>query len=340
MGLLNSTVLDWAIGIIFVYLLLAVVCTTINEWIAGITSVRAKTLEKGIAQLLDKQPGSGNGKTFLDDFYDHPLISGMVTPGKSRSDGHPSYLPSRTFATVLMDLATKGIQGSITFDQLQNGAKALPSGDVQRALLALIQNASGDLTRAQQNIEQWFDDSMQRVSGWYKRRTQVVTIAIATILTLCTNADTIRFGHMLWVNPTLRSAMVEQAKQRTDTGKEAGRAEVVEYKKGSITPEHKGIPDISDQMKPLKPLLGWSREDVSDLSEPSKLYLHLLGWILSIVAISLGAPFWFDTLNKLMNIRNAGKKPEPSDNQKDAGNKPTGSTVVVAPVTDKVGGVS
>jgi len=335
MGLLNSTVLDWAIGIIFVYLLLAVVCTTINEWIAGITSVRAKTLEKGIAQLLDKQPTSDTSKTFLDEFYDHPLVAGMFTPGKSGAAGHPSYLPSRTFATALMDLATKGIQGTITFDQLQNGAKALPPGNVQRALLALIQNSSGDLTRAQKNIEQWYDDSMQRVSGWYKRRTQYVTIAIAVVLTLATNADTIKFGHMLWINPTLRSAMVEQAKNRTDTGKEAARSEVVEYAKGSLTPIHKEVDKISDQMKPLKPLLGWSVEDWNDLQHLSTLYPHLLGWIISIVAISLGSPFWFDLLNKLMNIRNAGKKPETSDNQTDGGNMPTAGTVAVA--VEKVG---
>jgi hypothetical protein len=336
MGLLNSTVLDWAIGIIFVYLLLAVVCTTINEWIAGITSVRAKTLEKGIAQLLDKQPTSDTSKTFLDEFYDHPLVSGMFTPGKSGAAGHPSYLPSRTFATALMDLATKGIQGTITFEQLQNGVKTMPSGSVQRALLALIQNSSGDLTRAQKNIEQWYDDSMQRVSGWYKRRTQYVTIAIAVVLTLATNADTIRFGHMLWVNPTLRSAMVEQAKSRTDTGKEAARSETVEYPKGSITPVHTKITNIDEEMKPLKPLLGWSEEDWNDLHDPSKLSSHLLGWILSIIAISLGSPFWFDTLNKLMNIRNAGKKPQTSDNQTDGGNKPIAGSLAVA--VEKVDG--
>lgn len=336
MGLLNSAVLDWAIGVVFVYLLLAIVCTTINEWIAGLTSVRAATLEKGIAQLLDNQPGVNSG-TFLEDFYRHPIISGMLTPGKPGAAGHPSYLPSRSFATALMDLATKGIQGRITFDQLQAGAVNLPDGDVKRALLALIQNASGDLTRAQKNIEQWFDDSMQRVSGWYKRRTQYVTIGIAIVLTLATNADTIRFGHMLWVNPTLRAALVEQAKNQTDTHKEAAsRTEIVKYQKGSITPEKVAIDNLKDQMKPIEPLLGWTSEEWHELCEIDKLPSHLLGWILSIIAVSLGAPFWFDLLNKIMSIRNAGKKPESSDNQTDAGNKPTASNVVLA--VDNIGG--
>src|SRR5271165_703991 len=145
MGLLNSAVLDWAIGIIFIYLLLAIICTTVNEWIAGITSVRATTLKKGIQQLLDQQAGNSAGKTFLDQFYEHPLISGMLEPGKDKDSGHPTYLPSRTFATAVMDLATPGVQGSISFTALENGVKQMPDGDVRKALLSLLQNAAGDL---------------------------------------------------------------------------------------------------------------------------------------------------------------------------------------------------
>jgi hypothetical protein len=37
---------------------------------------------------------------------------------------------------------------------------------------------------------------------------------------------------------------------------------------------------------------------------------RLLGWMLTILAISLGAPFWFDMLNKLVNVRSAGKSPD------------------------------
>ena len=114
MGFLNSTILDWAIGIIFVYLLLAIICTSINEWIAGLTSARANTLSKAIRQLLDNQTGPGAARSFLDDFYAHPLVSSMMTPNKQPSSGHPSYLPARTFATAVMDVATSGKAGSIT----------------------------------------------------------------------------------------------------------------------------------------------------------------------------------------------------------------------------------
>lgn len=340
MGLFNSTVLDLAIGIVFVYLLLAIICTTVNEWIAGITSVRAKTLAKGIQQLLDQQKGSDPTRSFLEEFYAHPLIAGMLTPGKAVSDGHPSYLPSRTFATAVMDLATKDKPGAIAFADLENGAKNLPDGDVKTALLALLQNASGDLGRAQKNIEQWFDDTMERASGWYKRRTQLVTVCVAVVLTIGTNADTMRIAHVLWTNGTLRATIVEKAKNRTETGKEeASRTESVEYpnKNNPQKPVFKPSPD---ELNALKPLVGWTGQDWQDLCDWRKWPSRLLGWILSIIAISLGAPFWFDTLNKLMNIRNAGQKPKKSDDRSNGGASPGAGTASARQPQTPVTGVS
>jgi hypothetical protein len=296
MGLFNSIVLDWAIGIVFVYLLLAIICTTINEWIAGATKVRSKTLEKAIAQLLDNQPSGtapGAVDSFLRQFYAHPLITGMMAPNRTGAAAHPTYLEARTFATTVMDLATPGKPGTITFADLADGIGHLPNGDVRTALLALIQNAAGNLDIAQKNIEQWFDDTMERTSGWYKRRTELVTVLVAVLLTVGTNADTVRIGRILWTHPTMRALMVEEAKshqqQITSTDKDNPRDEA-----------------SRDDLDKLSLLLGWSGENLKDWPAwPSRL----LGWFLTATAISLGAPFWFDLLNKFMNLRNAGKKP-------------------------------
>lgn len=305
MGLFNSTVLDVVIGIVFVYLLLAIMCTTINEWIAGMWSLRAKNLAKGIQQLLDQQPGTDGTRTFLEQFYAHPLISSMVAPGKKPSEEHPSYLPARTFANVIMDLVTSFKPGSISFTDLETGIKALPPGDVRTTLLALIQNAKGNLDLAQKSIEQYFDNTMERVSGWYKRRTQLIIVIIAALLTIGTNADTLRIGRLLWTNSTLRAELVERAKSRTGTP-----GATVEYpdKNKPLSPVFK---PSKEELKDLSSLLGWSGQNLRDgWAWPPRV----LGWVLSIVAISLGAPFWFDTLNRLMNVRNAGKKPEDSNN--------------------------
>jgi len=315
MGLFNSAVLDWAIGIVFVYLMLAIICTTINEWVAGISGIRAKTLAKGVAQLLDEQQGSDPTRSFLQEFYGHPLISSMMTPGNP-----PSYLAARTFATAVMDLATSAKPGSITFPDLESGVKNLPTGDVRTALLALIQNAAGDLDRAQKNIEKWFDDSMERVSGWYKRWTQIVVVCIAALLTITTNADTVRIARVLWTNGTERSMMVERAKNVSPSASPDGSVSYPD-KNNPLRPVYK---PKADDLAALQSVLGWSGENLSDWRGwPARI----LGWFLSIAAISLGAPFWFDTLNKFVNLRNTGKKPDPSadtprDNKKNAPQPP------------------
>jgi len=285
-GLFNSTVLDVAIGLVFVYLLLGIFCTTVNEWIAGILNTRAKNLQEGIRGLLDAQP-LGNSQ-FLDVFYQHPLVSGMMRGGK-----HPSYLPGRTFATAIMDLVTPTVSGPISLANLVDGINALPDGDVKKALAALVSNAGGDLTKAQHNIEHWFDDTMDRVSGWYKRTTQIWTIAVAVILTVLANADTVNIARRLWTDPTVRSAAVELAKQRAQMPQPAGNAT------NNLTDDEKAV---------LGGVLGWTRASLR--ADLATWLQRILGWIFTAIAVSLGAPFWFDTLSRFVNLRNAGNTPE------------------------------
>lgn len=304
MGLFNSTVLDVAIGLAFVYLLLSLFCTTVNEWIAGILQTRAKTLKEAIRGLLDNQPFQN--ATFLDHFYKHPVIAGMV-----RDTSHPSYMSSRAFATAIMDLITPAVQGPLTLDDLTRGIKDLPDGDVKKALVALVANAQGNLDRVQKNIETWFDDTMDRVSGWYKRWAQKWTIALAVGITLLVNADTLNIAHRLWTDPVLRSAVTEEARQRAQMPRPTA---TIEYQDNDpLKPIATGVP-----ASPLTPsedvllsrILGWSRDS---LGGSGLTWLQrIAGWILTAIAVSLGAPFWFDTLKRFINLRNAGKPPEKS----------------------------
>jgi hypothetical protein len=298
-GLLNSTTLDVILGLVFVYLLLAIMCTTINEWLAGILKTRSTNLASAIKQLLDAQPGTGGAAvSFLQQFYDHPLISGMRTPGKTGDRAHPAYLSARAFATALMDIATPTKPGAITFKDLQDGLTAMPNGDVKTALLALIQNARGDLGQAQKNIESWYDDTMDRASGWYKRKLQIVTVIIAAVLTITANADTLAIVRTLWSNPTQRAVLVTQSGNRSAS--EAGATAKISKEEIEAT---------------LGDVLGWNKNSAN--LDRWGWATRSLGWFLTIVAVSLGAPFWFDILNKIINIRNAGKKPETSETQTD-----------------------
>jgi len=228
-----------------------------------------------------------------------------------------------------MDIATPQKPGVITFADLETGISNLPAGDVKTTLQAVIQTSNNNLLQAQKNIEAWFNDTMDRVSGWYKRTTQIWTVIIAAVLVLCANADTLQIARTLWTDPTLRAELVEQAKGRTSQTPNSTSAatpdnppppgfvpENPSEAKNSASAATLGIgsastsanqPATQGELDELGQVVGWSHQPPASKGQWAD---HILGWILSIVAVSLGAPFWFDLLNKFMRIRNGGDAPE------------------------------
>jgi hypothetical protein len=303
MGLFNSTILDVIIGLIFVYLLLSILCTAANEWAAALTRRRGNTLQKGILQLLSNQatPQSDKPDALIQAFYDHPLIKSLM-----HDENHPNYISPRNFSAALVDILTAD-KPDIEFKNLQEAANALPPGDVKQSLLALLRRSNNNFDNARTAIEGWFNDAMDRVSGWYKRRTQLWTILIALALTVIANADTIQIVRKLWTDPVLRAAVVEEAKVRAQKPRPTVS---VEYK-DEDDPTNPTVTRnegnrLSDRERDLlTQIIGWRgtmRDNVN--------WFTPLGWLLTILAISMGAPFWFDMLNKVMNIRFAGKSPD------------------------------
>lgn len=333
-------VLDVAIGISFVYLLLALICSAVNEAIAGAFQTRAKVLEAGVTRML----GDSQVKRLV---YEHPLIRAL-SPSDDKI--RPSYIDSRKFALALMDVT--GLHAEEERRALVAERKAVgetpaaaPVGNqaFQKTLQAVLKDrtfgptslgAAGYAGSDQQRIEAWFDSQMDRVSGWYKRKTQFRILALAVLITLAFNADTIAIVEKLWKNPTVRAAIVEQARVRAqkeppqdlplveypDTNRPDFSVPVQPPSSNTLT---------SEESKSLGELIGWGDGLHKPPDQAYGLWLedqlwqqamHLPGWLLTIMAISLGAPFWFDVLNRFMNIRNAGRAPdEPRD-------KSTGTT--------------
>jgi hypothetical protein len=85
------------------------------------------------------------------------------------------------------------------------------SEPLRRALTPLLQDAAGDVDRFRENIEIWFNDGMDRVSGWYKRHTGAVQFAIALAMSVALNVDALMITRTLWREPALRESIVNQA---------------------------------------------------------------------------------------------------------------------------------
>ncbi len=183
-GLFGSRVLEAALGMASVYLLLAMFCSTVNEWIASLLAVRSSMLEKGLAHLLGEA---------AEQFYEHPLIRALMHDGS-----HPEHIATVTFAKTVMDLATPGQSGSIGYEDLERGiANDLPPGPLRTSLLAVLQGTERQVQAAQCAIEKWFEDAMEGVSRRYRRRAQLWTTLLAGAITLGANADSIRMARAL-----------------------------------------------------------------------------------------------------------------------------------------------
>ena len=279
--------LDLAIAIVFVYLLMALVCSTVNESIAGVVNSRGKTLEKGVLSLLQDP-------ALTAKLYAHPLIQGIQGEGERP----PSYISSNKFALALMDTLT-GPAPANDPDALRKGVASLENTAARTALQAVLNNPK--FTTDQQRLEAWYDQGMNRVSGWYKRTTQIRVFVLAAAVTLLMNADTFKILDTLWNNPTRSAVLIEHAKARQQSAAEV-----------PITDEERAL---------LGQVTGWHGDWYTDMPHHSTaadfgswlwylLRTRLGGWLITILAVSLGAPFWFDTLSRFMNIRNAGKPPD------------------------------
>jgi len=294
----GSLALEIAMSLALLYLLLALLCSILNEWLAGFLNMRANNLWDGMRNLLYDSEGTG----LAGKLYDHALVKNLARPGQ-----RPSYMPSRTFAMALFDLIAP-VEGSTTTRTLQDIRSRVAASDtnkdVKQVLLALIDDAGDDLKKARENVERWYDDAMDRVSGWYKRKAQLLIFAWALAVTCSVNADTILIANTLARDATLRASMVAMAESTVKEAQPQNAKEIAGQLK-QLTNEF-GLP------------IGWSREPNLPVSLPDSAgdwAIKIMGLLLTTGAVSLGAPFWFDVLNKLVNIRSSGKRPEKGQQQ-------------------------
>jgi hypothetical protein len=322
-AMLNFPALDVAIGLIFLFFILSVICSGINEAIASGARWRAQDLEQGLWELLEDPK---RGSEALEKLKAHPLIHPMLNPKnkgeigaapapeagppkRSRKTDFPAYIPSRTFTSALLGLeqqavsAAKGVDVKEGMRTLDESIDAIPSERVQKALTALLHNAQGDAVVFRHNVEQWYDDHMERVSGWYRRRIQKVLWILAFLIAFTLNADSLQVAKRLWVEPSVRASLVSQAQNTTN--QDASTA------------------DPAAELDSLAVPLGWHLDTTENDPQGFPLYWDrsmwwsllskLIGLTLTAVAISFGAPFWFDTLSKLARLRNGGAPPPASD---------------------------
>ena len=305
----GSSIVDIAIGIVFVFFLLSLMTSTINEIILSFFNMRGRYLLDGLKTLLDD-----DHTHLVSQLYNHGQIFGLFKGNfNPRKKGNlPSYIPSQNFATAFLDVVAPEKAGVQKLASLTSVATTWADGDsekVGKPLLAMVNAAGNDshsLDKITKGIEDWYNSAMERVSGWYKYRTQWCLFGIGLVLAVALNADTVRIVKQLSNDSTMRQSIIAAA--QSVKAPENNPAPTINEQ---IQQVHKQVSQIENLGIPL----GWAGAWVpsSPLGSGPWLWGWLTicgGWLLTAVAVSLGAPFWFDLLNKITIVRSTLKPQE------------------------------
>ena len=352
--MLGSKILEVAIGIIFVFLLVSMICSAIREGIESWRKSRAAFLEQGIRELLHDRHAVGIARSV----YMHPLVYGLYLdeyrprtasrPLTALASGGnlPSYIPARNFALALIDIAARGIgtHGAasspaapvLTLALVRENVLNIENGPVQRILIGAIDTAGGSMERAVANLTVWFDSAMDRVSGAYKRATQKLLLGIGLVLAVVLNVNTIAIAHYLFRHDVERAALVARAETvARDTAFLSGGSDV-QYARARAALDSLRLPIGWDHVQLTGP---WQTSLVRDASgavrEVRQLRLWhsvfepIVGWLLTALAAMLGANFWFDLLNKVMVVRSTVKPHEKSPEEASEDRQPSRERTVL-----------
>jgi len=331
---------DFLISLFFVFAMFAGLVSGANEILAQLFGWRSNVLREAIAGMLGEREKwirwvplawfgglfgiAGRGKTKAAELFDHPLVTSLALPGE-----RPSYIQAETFAAALVrTLAPDGSLAGVT-RAVRNG-----STELGRLLGPMLDEAHGDLADFERRVSAHYDRVMDRAQGWYKRRTQVVMLMVAALLAVGLNVDAIHIAQRLSTDATLRTAIASAAEEATREH-DAAKARAREAGGAPSTPPDakaeydalvKKLDELQQSAKKMQALglpIGWERAPGSargripagkgfhfEFHENQKPSSAIFGWILTAIAGSLGAPFWFDAISRVINLRGAGKKPD------------------------------
>ncbi len=257
--MLGSATLDLAVGMVFVFLMLSLVVSAVREAIEARLKARAKHLAHGLLELL-------GDVRLVEALYRHPLISALyngeydskavqyrglkffswipaIVGSYFRAPTNmPSYIPSRTFALALVDLARTGKldiappkaapDPASAPGAVAGAGNAMPmsiyglraalsrsSGALPTGVLAALAPVGDDVEQGLDAIQKWYDGAMDRVSGWFKRDTQHILFWLGVMVAISLHVDTIYLAKFLAANPDARQRLSESAAQAAaDTG--------------------------------------------------------------------------------------------------------------------------
>jgi len=249
----------------------------------------------------------------------------------------PAYISPTAFADAVIDLlvpkpATQTTPvgqttatGQTTLDTVRQSLQKIKSQDPIPASMAplmtsvntLVTTAEDDITSLRTSIENWYNDHMDRVSGWYKRHVAWFTIIAGAILVILLNINAITIGRVLYSNSVIGSAVATAAGNHPPCTS-ADPTCLGKLQTDLATVAQAGLPigwaTVSACADKRPACNWWQARGITRTTGNSawQILLVVVGFLITIVALTPGARFWFDLLGKLGTLRSTGPKPASS----------------------------
>ena len=305
-------VLSLAIGMITVYLVLALSVTAFNEAIAATLSSRGKWLRRGVASLFSCDARDRGDMAIAKRVYDSPYIAYLQRGSRFL----PSYLPAWNLLQGMLEAAsTTRNRALATVDDLRHAAKELPEGSpIRVGLENLLATGDGTIEEFQQRYEAWFATFEAQVMAWYRQKTQLVVGGLSIVVALAMNVDTLQLVNQLATDPKVREALADQGTQlarQPDLAAATAALPAASQAPASAPALLAAVETVQQRSASLNASglkLGWTQAAWNNTwQSPLSAFEKLVGLLLSAFAVSMGAPFWFDLLKNLVSIRAVGK---------------------------------
>ncbi|HEY3312304.1 MAG TPA: hypothetical protein VGK00_11755 [Anaerolineales bacterium] len=266
---------------------------------------------------------------FLDFAARKKMVDSLVADQRSHNNVYPDEPGLEKFRTGL-------------------AVMSITQPDLKQALEALIneieefgEKAENAILTMRKNIEDWFNSSMERLSGWYKRRAQTLAFIIGLSLAVVLNIDSVELATQLWRDPAVRQALAAQADALVNQNPQgfpnpdAGQLMALQMQISQLNipvgwigtgllADDLGAVAMGDGTQKLCTLFPQSSVDLfglhvgdqcypvtntPQLNDPTGWLIKLVGLLITGLAAAQGAPFWFDILKNVVNVRSSGAAP-------------------------------
>lgn len=327
----EGVMIDVAIGMLVIFLVSSLIASAVVESIGGFLHRRSKNLWDTIDLMLGRSKLGPDDQRIVDLIYRQPIISSIVRPTaqplfepkngdetpkvlrrmaksppwrgsvgpakvipgalRRRRFYGPQSIAKSDFADALLRVLRDADGFDEATDDLRSGIESMPEGSLKAHLTRVMDSAGSELKQMRAGIENWYEDHMKAVSIWYRKQTRWFLFAAGLVMAVVLNVDAIGAAVVLYRDENVRASVVEQA-------------ETIVQAECTQDDANQKVDCFRDKVGGAVQLpMGWG--DGMDTA-PGAWALRMLGWLVVAGSVTIGAPFWFDLLRRVLEYRTKG----------------------------------